>query len=385
MNIDVNILIPSIFTVLVFFEFFIFLILTSRAFSLARVKTKRKQLLKPYLSFNSRTIKNIPISIVGARNLFEEYSEKLIKNKYRFKLQVLLLSSGVIEGEGFTKLIRRKFGYSLAGFVIVLFFLILKSFSLLPLVLGFLALGYFLPNLEQLGNRIIGRGYKSKLENLLSSSGEWQANEYLSLIRRKLIFTFISMLISYFYLVLKNQSFNFIPFAIFLVLFGFFIPDILLQNKVLKRKELIARSLPDAIDMLLMCVNAGLAFPAALSKVAETQSGPVAEEFFRVTKEVQLGKSRADALIAMGNRTNEPRVRKFVSAMVQVDKFGIPITSVLTEQALSMRTARRESAREQGQKVPLKMLAPIMLCFLPCVVVIILGPAALGIMQAFAG
>ncbi len=385
MSVDVNILIPSIFTVLVFFEFFIFLILTSRAFSLARIKTKRKQLLKPYLLFNSKKILNIPIHIVSVTNLLEEYSEKLIKSQYRSKLQALLLGSGSIEGDGFTNLVRRKFGYSLAGFVIVFFFLILKSFSTLPLILGFLALGYFLPNLQQFSKRIMARGYKGKLENLLSSAGEWQANQYLSLIRRKLTFAFISMLISYFYLVFKSQSFNFIPFGIFFILFGFFIPDILLQNKVLKRKVLIARSLPDAIEMLLMCVNAGLAFPAALSKVAETQSGPIAEEFLRVTKEVQLGKSRAEALIAMANRTNEPLVRKFVSAMVQVDKFGIPITGVLIEQAGAMRTARRESAREQAQKVPLKMLAPIMLCFLPCVVVIILGPAVLEIIQSFAG
>ena len=385
MSINFTTLFPLIFATLVFFEFFIFLILISRAFSLGKLKTKRKQLLKPYMSLNSSAIRNSPIQIAVATNLFEEYSKKLVKNQYGSKLQTLLLNSGETKDEGFTNLGKRKFGYSFAVFVIAFFFLILKSPSVLPLVLGFLVLGYFLPNLGQLGNRIIGRGYRSRLEKLPSTPEEWQVNQKLSFIRRKLTFAFISMLISYLYLVLKTQSFNVLPFVVLLVLFGFFLPDILLQNEVLKRKELIVRGLPDAIDMLLMCVNAGLAFPAALSKVAETQSGPVAEEFFRVTKEVQLGQSRADALIAMANRTNEPRVRKFVSAMVQVDKFGIPVSSVLTEQALEMRLARRESAREQGQKVPLKILAPIMLCLLPCVIVIILGPAVLGIIQVFAG
>ena len=385
MSINFTTLFPLIFATLVFFEFFIFLILISRAFSLGNLKTKRKQLLKPYMSLNSSAIRNSPIQIAVATNLFEEYSKKLVKNQYGSKLQALLLNSGETKDEGFVNLGKRKFGYSFAVFLIAFFFLILKSPSILPLILGFFALGYFLPNLGQLRNRIIGRGYKSKLENLSSSPEEWQVNQKLSLIRRKLTFAFISMLISYLYLVLKTQSFNVLPFVVLLVLFGFFLPDILLQNEVLKRKELIVRGLPDAIDMLLMCVNAGLAFPAALSKVAETQSGPVAEEFFRVTKEVQLGQSRADALLAMANRTNEPRVRKFVSAMVQVDKFGIPVSSVLTEQALEMRLARRESAREQGQKVPLKILAPIMLCLLPCVIVIILGPAVLGIIQVFAG
>lgn len=163
---------------------------------------------------------------------------------------------------------------------------------------------------------------------------------------------------------------------------GFFLPDLLLQNKVLKRKEMIANTLADAIDMLQMCVNAGLAFPAALSKVAETQSGPVAEEFARVTAEVQLGQARSDALQAMADRTQEEHVQKFVGSMMQVDRFGIPIGNVLIEQSKEMRAARRERARERGQKVPVKILAPIMLCFLPSVLIIILGPAVISIMKA---
>jgi tight adherence protein C len=356
-----------------------------RKFTFSRLKLRRENLLKSYLAQNATTLRNPPIQIAVTAKLFDSYGNRFIRDDYKAKLQTMLINSGVIESDGFTALVRRKFIFAIAGFGTIFLFLLLKSFSTLPIILGVIAFGYFLPNLEDIGNRIIGRGYKNRLENLLNSAGDWESNHYMTLIKRKVIYGFISTVISYFYLVLKSKSFGSFPVSIFLVFLGFFLPDILLQNKVLKRKEIIARSLPDAIDMLLMCVSAGLAFPAALTKVAETQSGPVAEEFSRVTKEVQLGQSRSDALIAMAKRTNEPHVRKFVSAMVQVDRFGIPVTSVLSEQSIEMRAGRRESAREQGQKVPLKILAPIMLCFLPCVLIIILGPAVLGIIRTFSG
>ena len=385
MKINLNLLVGLILACLTFFEVFYFAIKLIKSIQVSKIKTQRKNLLATYASFNRSATRKTNIQTAMTANLLEKYGEKIIKDDYRNRLQTLLLNSGVVEGEGFSSLVRRKIGFSFGGFLLVFIILLLKSFTSLPFILAFILFGYFLPNLENFGNKIIGNRYKSKLENLLSSAGEWEENHYLNLVKKKIIYAFGSLLISYFYLILKNQSFGFLPFGVFLVFFGFFMPDILLQNRVLKRKEEISRGLPDAIDMLLMCVNAGLAFPAALTKVAETQSGPVAEEFYRVTKEVQLGQSRADALIAMANRTNEPRVQKFVSAMVQVDRFGIPVSSVLSEQAKEMRSARRESAREQGQKVPLKILAPIMLCFLPCVLIIILGPAVLGIIKTFSG
>jgi tight adherence protein C len=380
-----NTLISIIFSLLTFLEVFFIFRLVSKQVAFSRLKSHRSNLLKSYLAQNVATLRKPSLQLAVTAKIFDAYGDRLIRDDYKARLQKLLMNSGAVEGDGFTTLVRRKFIFAFSGFGITFLFLLFKSFSTLPIVLGLLAFGYFLPNLENLGNKIIGRGYKNRLENLLSSAGDWETNHYMVLIRRKVIFGFLSMVIAYFYLIVKSQSFSALPLSIFIVFIGFFLPDILLQNRVMKRKELIARSLPDAIDMLLMCVSAGLAFPAALSKVAETQSGPVAEEFSRVTKEVQLGQSRADSLIAMAKRTNEANVQKFVSAMVQVDRFGIPITSVLSEQSTEMRMNRRESAREQGQQVPLKILAPIMLCFLPCVLIIILGPAMLGIIRNFSG
>jgi tight adherence protein C len=236
-------------------------------------------------------------------------------------------------------------------------------------------------SINKVGNKIVTGKYQGKLQGWLSNSGDWENQKYSALIREKSIYALIGLAVGSLMLLINGRGS--LPLAVLLVILGFFLPDILLKNRIIKRKQLLADSLPDAIDMLQMCVSAGLAFPAALARVAEMQNGPVAEEFARVTAEVQLGESRVDALRAMAERTQEPHIAKFVSSMSQVDAFGIPISNVLLEQSKQMRLIRRERAREKGQKVPIKLLGPIMLCFLPCVIIIILGPAVISIIRAF--
>lgn len=170
-----------------------------------------------------------------------------------------------------------------------------------------------------------------------------------------------------------------------MALAGFFIPDLLMYNEGLKRDEEMGRKLPDALDMLNLCVESGLSFQAALAQVATNQTGPVAEEFGLALKEMQLGRSRSQALAALGSRTRQPDISRFVNAMLQVDKLGVPVAAVLREQANEMRAKRYAKAREQAQKVPLKILMPLMLCFLPALFVIILGPAGYSIYQVFSG
>jgi tight adherence protein C len=165
--------------------------------------------------------------------------------------------------------------------------------------------------------------------------------------------------------------------------FAFFVPDILIYNTGLKREEEMTKKLPDALDLLNLCVESGLSFQAAVTQVAKNQTGPVAEEFSVALQEMQLGRSRSQALEAMAGRTRQEDVQRFVWAMMQVDKLGVPVASVLREQAKEMRAKRYARAREQAQKVPLKILMPLMLCFLPALFVIILGPAAYSIYQLF--
>ncbi|MDX3664372.1 type II secretion system F family protein [Streptomyces sp. ID05-26A] len=161
--------------------------------------------------------------------------------------------------------------------------------------------------------------------------------------------------------------------------FGFFLPDLLLLNAGQKRQEKIRRALPDALDMLTVCVEAGLGFDAAMAQVARNTSGPLAQECARVLQEMQIGKSRNESLRALTLRTTVAELRAFVSALAQAGELGVPIASVLREQAREMRVRRRQRAEEQAQKVPVKILFPLITCLFPAMFVIIIGPGAISI------
>ena len=131
---------------------------------------------------------------------------------------------------------------------------------------------------------------------------------------------------------------------------GFFLPDVLLYNSGHKRQSKIQIHLPDAIDMLTICVEAGLGFDAALAQVARNTNGPLAAEFARSLQEMQIGKSRSQALRAMADRTTVPELRVFVSALVQATELGIPVAQVLREQAKEMRVRRRQRAEGRRRR-----------------------------------
>ena len=132
-------------------------------------------------------------------------------------------------------------------------------------------------------------------------------------------------------------------------------------------------------------MESGLGFDAALAQVARHTQGPLAEEFFRVLQEMQLGTGRSDAMRALADRTDVVDLRGFITAMVQADAFGIPIANVLRIQAREMRIRRSQRAEETAQKVPVKILFPLIFCILPALFIVILGPAAIQIMTSFSG
>ena len=168
-----------------------------------------------------------------------------------------------------------------------------------------------------------------------------------------------------------------------LAMVGFWLPDLLAYNAGLRRTEAIRRSLPDAIELLSLCVQSGMGFQAALRQVADYQEGPIAQEFARVLREMQLGQSRQVALEALARRNRDEDLHRFVSAIVQADRLGVAISGVLTEQAAELRSKRRDRARESAQKVPVKILLPVIACFLPGIFIIVLGPATLSLFRMF--
>ena len=171
--------------------------------------------------------------------------------------------------------------------------------------------------------------------------------------------------------------------AVVLGLAGYFGPDLWLYQRAYERAEAIQRTLPDALDLLTISVEAGLGFDAALAQVARNTEGPLAEEFFRVLQEMQIGLGRADAFRALSERTNVADLRNFVTAMIQADVFGIPIANVLRVQSREMRIKRTQYAEEKAQKVPVKILFPLIFCILPVLFVVVIGPAAISIIRNF--
>ncbi len=163
---------------------------------------------------------------------------------------------------------------------------------------------------------------------------------------------------------------------------GFFLPDLVLYNAGLRRQEVIQRALPDSLDMLTVCMEAGLGFDAALAQVARNTDGPLAAEFTRVLQEMQIGQGRSEALRGMLSRTTVRDLRAFVAALVQAGDLGIPIAKVLREQAGEMRIRRRQHAEEQAQKVPVKIMFPLITCLFPALMVVVIGPGILRIAQA---
>ncbi len=166
---------------------------------------------------------------------------------------------------------------------------------------------------------------------------------------------------------------------------GYMAPNMYLYQCAYNRADSLRRELPDALDLLTISVESGLGFDAACGQVARNTEGPLGEEFARMLQEMQLGRGRAEALRAMGDRTSVPEVSSFTSAMVQADAFGIPVGQVLRVQSQEMRIKRRQWAEEAAQKVPVKILLPLIFCILPCLFIAVLGPAAIQIMHSFSG
>ena len=167
-------------------------------------------------------------------------------------------------------------------------------------------------------------------------------------------------------------------------LLGYWLPNIVLTNAVQRRQNEIRSALADSIDLLTICVEAGLGFDAALAHVSKNTDGPLADEFYRTLQEVQLGRSRNEAMRNLADRSNVPELRAFVLAMVQADIFGVSVANVLRIQAKDMRVKRRQLAEERAMKVPIKVLFPVLFCIFPALFVVILGPAIMRIADVFA-
>ncbi|MGB8649208.1 MAG: type II secretion system F family protein [Mycobacteriales bacterium] len=239
-----------------------------------------------------------------------------------------------------------------------------------------------LDRLTSWGRKLSSSGREQDLQHRLDLAGSpagWDVD-------RVIAFKFLGLLLGAFLgffvtLVLGGGLLVTLGTTVLLALLGFYAPNLALYQIAYNRTQRIRRELPDALDLLTISVEAGLAFDAALSQVARNTVGPLAEEFFRVLQEMQIGLGRTEAMRALGERSDLPELRGFVSAMVQADSFGIPIANVLRVQAKEMRIKRTQRAEELAQKVPVKILFPLIFCILPALFIVVIGPAAINIFR----
>jgi tight adherence protein C len=172
-----------------------------------------------------------------------------------------------------------------------------------------------------------------------------------------------------------------IPAAVF----GFYLPDLLLQSRINRRQKEVRKAMPDALDLLTICVEAGLGFDGSMLKIYEKWDNELARAFGRVVREISLGKLRREALRDMAERIGLSEMTSFVAAVIQSEQLGVSMAQVLRVQADQMRVRRRQIAEEEAHKAPIKMLVPMALFIFPSLCIVLMTPAILIIIATGAG
>ncbi|MCC6957758.1 MAG: type II secretion system F family protein [Anaerolineales bacterium] len=172
--------------------------------------------------------------------------------------------------------------------------------------------------------------------------------------------------------------------AIFVGL-GFYVPDLMLTSRIQRRQKAVRKAMPDALDLLTICVEAGLGFDGAMQKVYEKWDNELSLSFGRVLREIQLGKLRRDALRDMANRIGIPEMTSFVAAIIQSEQLGVSMAKVLRIQSDQMRIKRRQLAEEMAHQAPVKMLIPMALLIFPSICIVLMTPAVLMMFRSVLG
>ena len=188
------------------------------------------------------------------------------------------------------------------------------------------------------------------------------------------LFILISISPIAFLIYFLNPSRNNLLIGLILLLVGMLLPNVWLRSKMKNRQQSLERSMPDALDVLCICVSAGLSFDQAMQRVGQTFNNPIGEEFSRVVSEIDFGVSRKEALRNMQSRVEIPQISSFIAVIIQSESIGMSISEVLQSQADQMRIHRQYKAKEIVQRLPAKMMVPLTLLIFPALIAVLLGP-----------
>lgn len=225
-------------------------------------------------------------------------------------------------------------------------------------------------------------GAKKKLEEKISVAGNPAGITAEIVFAQQFVFAGIGLVVG---LLLGSLMGNVIIVAVIGAVFGYMTPPILIDRKGKTRLKLLIEAMPNSLDLLTISVEAGLAFDAALARVADKYDNPLSEEFKRVLEEMKLGRPRLEALEAMATRLDLEEITNFLTAVNQSEQMGTSLGSTLRIQSEELRRRRTQRAEEAGAKAPVKMLLPMVACIFPTIFIVLLGPAALKVASMMAG
>ena len=237
---------------------------------------------------------------------------------------------------------------------------------------------------ERIGYRLTPAAYVRKLDKLLSLAGRPASLPLGRVLAAKPLLGLVGALLG-FYISSSGPTPIIKLVGVFVVLLGYFIPDLLLYSKGQERQKVMQLELANTLDQMLISVEAGLGFEGAMARAGENGKGPLAEEIVRTLQDMQVGRSRRESYLALSERTNIPELRSFVQAVVQADTYGIAISRVLRIQAKVMRVKRRQRAEEKAMKLPVTILFPLLFFIFPVLFIAILGPAVINAIETFSG
>ncbi len=236
--------------------------------------------------------------------------------------------------------------------------------------------------LGRLAGWLTPRGTVARLNRLAGAAGRPAAWPVPKLVVAKLVLPVIAVGLGL--LLLSGGATTLtVVVAVAVTVVAHFLPELLLYSRGQERQEAIQLELPDTLDQMTIAVEAGLGFESAMARAGANGKGPLAEELVRTLQDIAVGQPRREAYLALADRTGVQDLRRFIRAVVQADQYGVSIADVLRTQAHEMRLKRRQRAEEKAMQIPVKVIFPLILCILPTLFIVLLGPAVMDIVATF--
>ncbi len=238
--------------------------------------------------------------------------------------------------------------------------------------------------LTRLVRGLTPRGTVARLDRLAGTAGRPPAWPVPRLVAAKLVLALIGGALSGLVAV-SSPGLPTVLLAVVVTGVAYVVPELLLYSRGQERREAISLQLADTLDQMTIAVEAGLGFESAMARAGRNGKGALSEELVRTLQDIGVGQPRREAYLALAERTGVPDLRRFIRAVVQADAYGVSIADVLRTQAQEMRLKRRQRAEEKAMQIPVKVIFPLILCILPTLFIVLMGPAALDIIEAFSG